>query len=132
MLAENQVVIHNGEVVQVQGHNFPPGSKNEGYLAWAFDYYDWPFRFQVPLFGGRVQGGMVLDFLLFTVPLPTPVPLNGRAHHTQKNREEDDFRMTTLVTRMAGKYKKPVIIWDDQVPTFKAAQALVLEKFGRP
>ena len=129
-LSSNGVVVDADEVVSIQGYT--PGSTNEGYLARALDFYNWSFDYQVPFRGGRVQGGAVLDFVVQTEPLRTPVLLNGVAWHGQKKKENDDFIMQTLVQNSAGRYSEPVIVLDTEVPTYPAAQAWVLRTFGRP
>ena len=59
----------------IQGHK---ASSNEAHLAQAFDTVKLEYRFQEAFFGGkRLRGGVVVDFIVYTKPLPTPVWVHG-------------------------------------------------------
>ena len=51
-----------------------PGSKEEWWIALALWRWGWTFGYQVSFFGGRrLKGGQVVDFMVDTVPLRTPL-----------------------------------------------------------
>jgi len=77
----------------------------------------WPQEsgmYQVNYFGGkRLRGGQVLDFLVPTVPLSTPIYANGTYWHSgARQTQEDLFAQRTLYDKMRGAIREPLIIWD--------------------
>ena len=51
-------------------------------VAYALDKLELPYMFQFIFLGGKaVRGGMVVDFLVLTDPLSTPVWVNGGFWH---------------------------------------------------
>ena len=84
------------------------------------------FLFQVSYWGGRnFRGGLVLDFLVYTAPLPTPVWVNGGYWHGQKREKQDAMQQQRLWIELAGIVNRPVIFWDDDCNTLDAAVSAV-------
>ncbi len=69
------------EIIQpVQGQI--PSSKEEYWVALALERLGIAFIYQYSISGGRsVRGGQVIDFLAYTVPLPTPIFVQGEYWH---------------------------------------------------
>ena len=82
------------------------------------------YKFQYPLRGGRsARGGIVLDFLVFTVPLRTPLDLRGDYWHQPRQKIEDDLGLALAMSK--GSYAEPVIIYGSQLQTMEQAYSTV-------
>ncbi len=79
----------------IQGHD---ASSYEYYFAMALEYFGLPYMYQYEFFGGTgILGGIVLDFLVLTEPLSTPVYINGEWAHAGERRETDKLQQVTLM-----------------------------------
>ena len=104
---------------QVQGKS---ATSYEYNVAKALETVDLPYMFQYQLFGGRARrGGIVLDFLVFTRPLSTPVFVNGGYWHSGQKRSEDELEQNLVFYYAKGEFQKPVIFWDEDCKTEEAA-----------
>lgn len=86
--------------------------------------------FQYPIEGGRaLRGGQMLDFLAYTVPMQTPIYVQGDYWHGSKQKIEKDKWMMTRV-RKALDYKcvDPVEIWEHEALTIDDAIAAIKRK----
>ncbi len=82
------------------------------------------YKFQYPLRGGRTKrGGIVLDFLVFTVPLRTPLDIRGDYYHQPNQRIEDDLGLALAMSR--GRFAEPVIIYGGELQTMEQAYSTV-------
>ncbi len=82
------------------------------------------FIFQYALMGGRsTRGGIVLDFLVLTDPLSTPLDIRGAYWHQPKQRIEDDLGLALAMSR--GNYAEPVIIYGGELQSIEQAYATV-------
>jgi len=107
----------------------PIGSSHEWRFALALMYYDLDFVYQMDIAGGRTRrGGMVLDFMVFTKPLYTPVNIVGAYWHTGQTKLEDDLRKNTIMNEMRGMIKEPVDVYDYEIPTLDAAKQIVRQE----
>ena len=85
------------------------------------------FKYQYPLRGGRsVRGGIVLDFLVFTVPLRTPLDIRGDYWHQPRQRVDDDLGLALAMSR--GRFAEPVIIYGGELQTMEQAYSSVKRK----
>lgn len=105
--------------VQIQGHT--PDSKNEINVAAALNRlgFSYIFQYQVGLQGTR--GSQIIDFLVYTIPKPTPLFVHGRHWHSGKHAAEDELKMSELVSQNRNRWAEPVIIWDDESETVEDA-----------
>jgi hypothetical protein len=115
-------------VTDVRGRTFK-ASKNEWNVAQALETVGLEFKFQLSVAGGRsLAFGIVLDFLVETVPLPTPVWVHGEYWH-QGDRRARDLRHQDIVREyMQGGILEPVEIWGDESDTAPRALAAVRQK----
>ena len=107
------------EVQRVQ--NIMPDSKDEYWVA-------------IALFGGRkYKGGQVVDFWVLTVPLPTPIFVQGWYFHysTAEKEAVSKLNLMYLEARLRGKAMKPVEILDIEIPTPEDAYMVVKRKLHR-
>lgn len=93
-------------------------SEYEYYVALALEKLDLEFRFQVKFQGGRgVKGGFILDFLIFTVPLPTPMWVMGEYWHRGKQRAIDLYQQVKLDSLFRGQMNIAVILFGEDLQT---------------
>ena len=106
------------EIKPVQG--IMPDSKEEYWVALALWKLHIDFRFQYQLFGGRkFKGGQVVDFWVYTNPLPTPIYVQGWYFHyaTAARAAQSKRNLMYIEDRLRGKANKPVEIIDLEIPT---------------
>lgn len=83
--------------------------------------------------GGRFfQGGIVVDILVPTRPLPTPVFIDGEAWHEGMAEPEDLFKRTQLMQEYGYLLADPVVIYGKDLVDDDTAFFAVLEEIGRP
>lgn len=122
----------NPEIQRVQG--IMPDSKEEFWVALALYKLKIDFVFQYQLFGGRkYKGGQVIDFWVYTMPLPTPIFVQGWYFHysTAEKAAQSKLNLMYLESRLAGKAMKPVEILDTEIPTPDDAYIVVKRKLHR-
>lgn len=106
---------------RVQGSR---ASSYEYFFALALEKYGLGYMFQVDYFGGRrLRGGIVLDFLVFTVPFPTPVYINGEYWHGTERRDIDFIQQ--LMIRSMGGFNEGKEYWGQDVGTQELAEQTV-------
>ena len=97
-------------------------STNEYNVALALQTLKLSFRFQVSIAGGRGRAfGLVLDFMVDTVPRPTPLWVHGDYWHTGDKRQKDLRQQQTVKDYMKGEVNLPVEIWGNQSKTGESA-----------
>jgi hypothetical protein len=101
-------------------------------VAISLDKFHWTYTFQAGIMGGRqVRGGQVIDFLVDTMPLPTPLYIFGEYFHSGKEAERDKLMMALLASAFHGSLAPPEALWGDQLETQDEADQEVLKLFGR-
>jgi hypothetical protein len=99
-----------------------PKSKEEWRVANALWRLGIPFSYQVDFQGGAmVRGGQVIDFLVRTVPLPTPLYVQGTYWHPEKTRLEQVYKLQTVRRVTRGTYAMPKEVWDYDLKTMDQA-----------
>jgi hypothetical protein len=112
-----------GQKYTVQGQR---ASSYEYFVALAFDELELAYIFQYDVLGGRRRlGGFIIDFLVLTRPLSTPVWVNGEYYHRGKQTLKDKYQQALLSSLMRGRINPPVIFWGDDVKTKEDALASV-------
>ena len=120
------------EIKPIQGQW--PDSKEEFWVALALYKLHLDFKFQYQLFGGRTyKGGQVIDFWVYTRPLPTPIFVQGWYFHyaTAEKAARSKLNLAYLEGQLAGKANKPVEVFDTEMPTVDDAYYVVKRKLGR-
>lgn len=111
----------------IQGHK---ASTNEYNLALAFDRVKLEYKFQEAFFGGRrLRGGVVVDFIVYTKPLPTPVWVHGEYWHGNERKLIDDYQFALIFYLMRGELAKPEVVWGRDCDTEEKALATVRRRF---
>jgi len=106
-------------------------SSYEWRVAVALWKYKWEFDYQIGIFGGRAQrGGIVLDFLVHTLPLSTPTFVQGEYWHNPRS-ERDYLQKVLLIAAYKGKIAEPVFLWGPELHTQESTDAYIFRTFGR-
>lgn len=112
---------------QVQGMR---ATSYEYNVAFALERIGLGYIFQYRFYGGRsVRGGIVVDFLVITRPLSTPVWVNGGYWHRGRRAAEDEYQQTLIFFMARGELNRPVTLWDDDCRTKEAALSAVRREF---
>ena len=105
------------EGLLVQGKK---ASLNEYNVAAALTQLNLNFDFQVNVDGGRtIRGGLVLDFLVYTVPKPTPLQVHGNYFHKGEAEAEDRLKELKLLEKPY--WYPPVTVWGNESETVEDA-----------
>ncbi len=115
------------QVGLIQGRK--PASVQEWYVAVALWEVGWQFHYQVPIRGGGRPGGQFLDFLVMTVPRPTPLQPFSTYYHRGHLGVWDRWKLS-IVKATYG--VEPVVWWSDQIDTQAKAVTMVKKTFGYP
>lgn len=114
--------------------HFVQGKKatlNEYNEAKALEIIGLDFQFQLSLAGGRTLAfGIVLDFLVETVPLPTPLWVHIEYWHYGPQRERDMLQMSLIEEYLGFEVAPPVELWGDQTDTVEKALLYTRLKLG--
>ncbi len=95
-------------------------SSYEVNVARALDTLGYQYIFQYDILGGRrLRGGSVIDFLVFTVPLPTPIFVNGDYWHT--DRTQEFYQKALVEDALRGQANPVIVLWGRDCSTYAAA-----------
>jgi len=115
--------VKSGEQFTVHGQK---ASSYEWNVAWALEQAGLEYIFQVDYLGGRrLMGGLVVDFLVKTAPLSTPLWVNGDYWHTGKQATEDEMKKAMLYSMTSHECNKAVTFWGKDCSTKEAALSSV-------
>ena len=130
--ARNQLAVFEtatGEAYQVQGR---AATSYEYNAAYALGKVGIPYLFQFQFFGGRrVRGGLVVDFLVLTRPLSTPLYINGNFWHSGQQAAEDKYQQVLLFAAARGELNRAVEWFDPDCATKEQALAAARRDFLR-
>ena len=106
------------------------GSSYEWNVAKALWTTGWQFDYQVPILGGRSRrGGQVVDFIIHTVPLFTPLAVNGG--HWHQNSALEELKATDVQKSLGYPVNAVLTAWDPDCNTYDAAYRFIFQHFGR-
>lgn len=106
--------------------NKPVGSVQEWRFILALEHYKFQYEYQVPIAGGRTRrGGQVLDFMVYTEPLYTPISIVGEYWHGGQNALDDELREYSLQSIYRGKVKQLLKVKDYEIPDVDSAMKIV-------
>jgi hypothetical protein len=109
--------------------NTKKATSNEFFVAQALTEQKLEFEFQMSIAGGRGMAfGIVLDFLVMTMPQPTPVWVHGEHWHQGAKRAKDLADMQRVEAYGQGAYAKGVEIWGNESSTIELARLAVRMK----
>lgn len=110
----------------IQGE--PVDSINEWNVALALDKLNLEYDFQYYWGGTGVRGSQIIDFLVYTIPRPTPVFVHGEHWHTGLRGKQEDFKMADINSKMRGVWMEAVVIWGEESETEERALEVVRER----
>lgn len=106
-------------------------TKNEYNVAAALEILELDYIFQLSIAGGRMFAfGIVLDFLVMTVPLPTPIWVHSEYWHRGERRAEDIRQQQTVEDFMEGQINPSIEIWADESETVEQALSTLRRVLG--
>jgi hypothetical protein len=107
----------------------PADSKEEARAALALEYWGIDFIFHYQFNGGtQVRGGQVIDLIAKTVPLWTPIYINGEYWHGSTKKYEDTIKQREFTRATRGSFLPPKIIWDYELTSIEHARATIKDK----
>jgi len=93
-------------LTQIQGRD--PGSPQEWRYAKGLDYLKIRYYYQYEVLQpSGIRGSQILDFLLKTAPLPTPVYIQSY-WHTGEREQESKFKIAALMAEYRGTFAEPI------------------------
>ena len=111
------------EILTLDGQ--PVGSSIEYNVGIALKRLKIGYFYQYPVLGGRGhRGGTVIDFLVMTVPLPTPLYVQGGYWHGGGEKtEEDSWLMNQVRSALGNGASDPKEIWEQDCLTIDDAMS---------
>lgn len=104
-------------------------SRDEYWVSLALEKIEtltgWNWEYQVPVYGGRIRGGNVVDFLIYTPGMWTMLDPMGRYWHTGIH--EDQSQMQNVARR---KHWNLIAWFTDETPTKEAVYAFLKNKLS--
>ena len=100
-------------------------SINEINVAAALSKLGFEYEFHKVYGISGVRGSQEIDFLVYTVPKPTPLFVHGRYWHTGARATEDALKMAELESQTHRFWDTPVIIWEEDCETVDDAMTAI-------
>ena len=98
-----------------------PGSNEEWLVSLALDRLGLRYTYQYSINGGAsVAGGQIIDFVVWTVPAPTPVEVQGDYWHSSG---DEVWKMEQIKQAFHG--QEPILLWDYEFSTVDEAVTLL-------
>ena len=117
------------QIVPVQGKM--PQSKEEFWVALALNKLGIRYTFQYPVGGYRLRGSTIIDFMIETRPLQTPLWVNGLYWHGAENMQSTLASIRETMRKLRGKVTTEIIIWDYEIPTEEVTLEVVRMRVGK-
>ena len=116
-------------MAEIQGHS---ASTEEARVATSLDKFKHSYIFQYQVFDiPGVRGAYVVDFLVTsTVPLSTPVEVQGEFWHRGQMGSEDQFRLAMVEDHFRGEANPVVVLWGAELQTQEESDQIVRRKIG--
>jgi hypothetical protein len=103
-LNQDELTVHGIKVDSVEEYN----------VAQALDKMKLEYAYQKYLGASEERGTFIIDFLVYTVPKPTPLLVHGEYWHTGKYAAETALKEAMINARMRGTWRDIVIIWENE------------------
>jgi len=113
----------------------PVRSKEEARVGVSLGIVGFNFKYQVWIFGGNIfPGGQIIDYLVYTVPLPTPLYLQSAYWHGPEmvKRQDDLMKQAKVRQRMSRTWADPKELWDHELQSIAQTVSAIRREFGRP
>lgn len=110
----------------IQGRT--PGSTLEWNVSQALDILELTYYYQYAIGDRGLLGTIILDFLVNTPGLRTPIMVNGRYWHTgEKDSTLDEAKIKML---MHNQVRDPVIVWEENCLTISDATSFLRQNLA--
>ena len=107
----------------------PVGSVNEYNVGKALERLKLDYAFQYQILGGRgVRGGQVIDFLVYRVPRPVPVLVQGSYWHGGRRLAETTVKMIFIDDYGEGFWDPVIELLESETETIESAVEAVRKK----
>lgn len=117
------------ELRPIQGKK--PGSREEYRVSKALDRLKLDYIYQYSFMGGSSRpGGQIIDFWVYTVPLPTPLYVQGKYWHGSGKRASDLLKQSRVARVLRGMVNLAIEIWDYEIPTMEKAYQVCRERLA--
>ena len=111
----------------IQGQE--PGSVQEWRVAQALLRFKIRFEYQFEIFDSSVRGGIVLDFLVKTRPLSTPLEVYGKYWHKGERSSKERLRDVIIEDYFRGKSQPLLIYFAADLQNQEMADAKIRREF---
>jgi len=107
----------------------PVGSVNEYNVGKALERLKLNYDYQYQIMGGRdVRGGQVIDFLVYRVPRPVPVLVQGSYWHGGRRQAETIVKMIFIDDYGEGYWDPVIELLESETETIEGAIEAVRRK----
>jgi len=96
----------------------------------ALDKLGLTYAFQYSILGGRTAGGQVIDFFIYTVPLPTPMNIQGEYWHRAAKNYRDTLKMNQANDLFNNSANQLVMAWERDLGSVDDAYATMKRLLG--
>jgi hypothetical protein len=104
------------------------GSVQEWRTALALNRMKLDYDYQYSIEGGRTAGGQVIDFLVDTVPMRTPLLVQGDYYHSNSMDPARLYKIAEIERVFRGQINKPVEVWEHELTSMEQAYQTVKER----
>lgn len=109
-------------------HGIQVDSREEYNVAKALDEMGLEYAYQKYLGASEERGTFIIDFLVYTVPKPTPLLVHGEYWHTGKYAAETALKEAMINARMRGTWRDIVVIWESECQSVDDAMVALQKK----
>lgn len=129
---DKPVKVSNGEppLDQMFVKGQKAGSAPEWRVAKALDKLGVDYIYQYSVDGGRTAGGQVIDFFAYTVPLPTPIYVQGEYWHRLANSFADAIKQVRARDVFGASANMPVLVWEKDLGSVDEAYSKLKQVLG--
>lgn len=101
-----------------------PDSIEEWRSAVAIASIGFDFEFQYTVNGGYFPGGQVIDFWIYTEPLPTPAWVDGGHWHGRPTEAQDEFKRNMVQLIYSGRVMPNVVVKAEDLTSVPVAKTI--------
>ena len=111
-------------------HGIQVDSREEYNVAKALDEMGLEYAYQKYLGASEEWGTFIIDFLVYTLPKPTPLFVHGEYWHSGKFAADEALKLADIDMRMRGTWAQSVVIWEHECEDEDQAFNSLREKLG--
>lgn len=120
------------EEVQTPIQGIMPDSVQEWRAAKALDRMKLEYDYQYSIGGGTAfRGGQVVDFWVYTQPLPTPLFIQGTYWHRPEKQAADKLKVAQIMRYTKGQVNEAVMVPEEELGSVDEAYATLRRRLLR-